>query len=141
MSASETRKAVEAEKMKESQLVPLYESILNDPDASERDDLRRDIEARVLLHWRTLLAALPSSFDLPSLNLSAIAKRKDQLLLEERDKKAAREAAEDLARGMVLIGVQHESAWNIVLEWSDRYAEWEKMDWIELDAYTKLFPE
>lgn len=141
MSANETKKAVESEKMKGSRLVGLYQSILNDPDASGQEALRRDIENRLLIHLRTLLAALPSSLDPTSLDLTAVPKRKDVLLAEEEDKKQARDEAEELARGMVLIRVAQESAWSVVLEWGDMYAEWTSINWIELNDFASLFPE
>lgn len=141
MSASETRKAVESEKMKQSRLVQLYQSILNDPDASGQEELRRDIENRLLVHLRTLLAALPSSFDPTDLNLAAVPKPKDVLAVEEEEKRRARDEVEELARGMVLIRVQQESAWDVVIEWGDRFGEWESMDWIELNDFASLFTE
>ncbi len=96
---------------------------------------------RLLIHLRTLLAALPSSLDPTSLDLTAVPKRKDVLLAEEEDKKQARDEAEELARGMVLIRVAQESAWSVVLEWGDMYAEWTSINWIELNDFASLFPE
>ncbi|BGP70551.1 Superkiller protein 3 [Rhodotorula toruloides] len=71
------------------------------------------------------LRALPSSFDPPSLDLSAKAKPKTEKQIEaERDAKDDyRAQVEDLAHGMVLIGVPDGSAWEVEFEWSDSFAD------------------
>lgn len=141
LSARDTQKAVEAERMITSRLPSLYTAVLNDPDASEKEELRREMETRLLVHWRTLLAALPSSFDPTSLDLTAVPKRKEVLAAEMLEKERVRKETEALAKGMVLIKVRQESAWNVVLEWGDRYGEWEEIDWLQLNEYLNLFPE
>ncbi|GAA6047631.1 hypothetical protein NBRC10513_004089 [Rhodotorula toruloides] len=81
--------------------------------------------ARLLAHLRMTLRALPSSFDPPSLDLSAKAKPKTEKQIEaERDAKDDyRAQVEDLAHGMVLIGVPDGSAWEVEFEWSDSFAD------------------
>lgn len=141
MSAIETRKAVQAELMENSQLVMLYKTILDDPDASEKEELRRDIEHRLLLHLRSYLESLPSSFDPPTLDLKAIPKRREILAIEELEKGRVRGEVEELSRGLVIIRSVEESAWLVYLEWSDEFASSENMNWIDLEAYYKLFPQ
>ena len=141
LSAVETRKLVEGEYLARSQLVGLYQAVLDDPDASEKEELRREVEHKLLVHLRTLLAALPSSLDPPTLNLAAVSKRKEVLQSEESEKARVRTEVENLAKGLVVIRSREEGAWHVVLEWTDRYAEWERIDWRELATFVELFPE
>lgn len=141
LSAAETRRAVEGEFMKGSRLPGLYRAVLEDPDASDREELRRDVERKLLVHLRTLLRALPSTFDETSLDLKKIEKRKEVKEEDERLKGSVRWEVEQLAKGMVLIGVEEESAWLVAMEWTDRYGRWEDVDWRELERYWTLFPE
>lgn len=127
--------------MRGSRLPSLYRAVMDDPDASGDEELRRQVERKLLMHLRTLLRALPSSFDETSLDLRKGEKKKEVKEEEDRLKAAVRSDVEELAKGMVLIGVADESAWCVVLEWKDRYGEWEKVDWRELERYSALLPE
>ena len=141
LSAVETRKLIEGEYLARSQLVALYQAVMDDPDASEQEELRRAVEHKLLVHLRTLLAALPSSFDPPTLNLAAVFKRKEVLQAEELEKNRVRAEVENLAKGLVVIRSPEEGAWHVIIEWTDRYAEWERIDWRELETYTEIFPK
>lgn len=127
--------------MRSSRLPSLYRSVLDEPDASGDEELRRGIEKKLLIHLRTLLRALPSSFDETSLDLRKGEKKKEVKDEEDRLKAQVRGDVEELARGMVIVGVPEGSAWGVALEWQDRYGEWEKVDWRELERYSALFPE
>ena len=48
---------------------------------------------------------------------------------------------EELARGMVVVRAREEKAWQVEMEWSDRYATQEDIDWRQLEHYETLFPE
>lgn len=141
LSASETRRAVEGEFMRSSRLPNLYRAVLDEPDASADEELRRGVERKLLLHLRTLLNALPSSYDETSLDLRKGEKKQEVREEEDRLKALVRGDVEELARGMVLIGVPDESAWIVGIEWKDRYGDWSKVDWRELERYSTLFPE
>lgn len=143
LSASETRRAVSSELMKESRLPMLYRAILEDPDASSQEELRREIEKHLLTHMRTFLSSLSSSFDETSLDLKALPKTATILTEEEAWKARSRGEVEELAGGMVLIGVGEESAWEVKMEWGDGYCgeKTEEWDWNELGKYKELFPE
>ncbi|SGY22813.1 BQ5605_C019g08861 [Microbotryum silenes-dioicae] len=151
LSASETRKLVEREYMLSSKLPDLYKVILEDPDASEREELRRQVEGKLLRHWQTLLFALPSSFDEASLDLSIsklgetgkgkvsdVAGRKEE---DDRVKNSVRWEIEQLTKGMVLIEVEDELAWKVQLDWGDRFGNWEEIDWRLLNKFKDKFPD
>ena len=142
MSAAETRRRVEAEFMPASGLPPLYRAILDDPDAGSDEELRRATEKKLLVHLGTLLKSLPSSFDArTSVDLKAVEKRKDVKDREEIDKARVRDEVEELARGMVVVGVAEEDAWRAVMDWRDRYGRWDAVDWRELERYCDTFPQ
>lgn len=141
MSALETRRAVEGELLPTSRAVALYEAILADPDAAENVELRREMEHRLLVHLRTHLAALPSSMDPPSLNLNAVPKSAERREAEEREKARLRSQVEQLSRGLVIIRAEEEGAWNVVLDWSDVYTDFDALDWREIESYWTLFPQ
>lgn len=142
LSALQTRRAVQLEHLPHSQLIRLYEQVLQDPDASDDESLRRDVERRLLLHLRTLLAAQPCSFNPPTLDLvSVIPQSPEVLILAEQAKAVTRAQVEELAQGMVLLRVADKSAWTVVLEWGDRYACWSDVDWLQLEQFAQLFPE
>ncbi|KAL8292821.1 hypothetical protein RQP46_000515 [Phenoliferia psychrophenolica] len=142
LSAAETRRRVEAELMPSSGLPALYRAILDDPDAGSDEELRRSTERKLLVHLGTLLKALPSSFDArTSVDLKAVEKRKDVKEQEEREKARVRSEVEELARGMVVVGVAEEEAWRIVMDWRDGYGKWDDVDWRELERYCETFPQ
>lgn len=143
LSALETRRAVCREAMKGSRLPMLYRTILEDPDASSKEELRREVERKLLFHLRNFLSSLSSAFDETSLDLKVLPKTDSVKAEEESWKTGTRGEIEELAGGMVLIGVAEESAWEVKMEWGDRYGgevmkEW---DWSELGKYATLFPE
>lgn len=140
LSAAATRLQVEGQVMRTSMLPQLYRQVLDDPDASGQDDLRRDMEKRLLVHLRTLLRALPSSFDAKDVDLKRVEKRVEVKREEEIEKGRVRKEVEELASGMVLIGIPEEVAWMVELEWSDRPGVWDDIDWRELSRYAALFP-
>ncbi|BGO99697.1 Superkiller protein 3 [Rhodotorula toruloides] len=125
LTAEETTRQVQAEMLPQSQLPALWRQVLDDPDAGNDEPLRRDVERRLLAHLRMTLRALPSSFDLPSLDLSAKAtpKTEKQIEAERNAKDGYRAQVEDLAHGMVVIGVPDGSAWEVEVEWSDSFAD------------------
>lgn len=137
----EIRKQVESEWMRESRIPNLLKAILDDPDAGNQEELRRETERKLSNHRRTYLKSLPSRWDPTDLNLKKVEKRSEVKEEDEERKGKVRKEVEELAGGMVLIGVVEESAWQVVLEWSDDYADWDKMSWRELDRYCELFPE
>lgn len=141
LSAAETRRAVQREQMVSSRLPALYRAVLNDPDAGSREELRRETERKLLEHLRTLLASLPSEYDLLTVDLKKVAKRKEDVEREREAKARVRDEVEDLAKGMVIVGVQDEAAWRVVIEWSDRNGELDRLDWSVLGRYVELFPE
>lgn len=142
LSAADTRRAVEGEFLRDSRLPDLYRAVLEEPDASEQEELRRETERKLLNHLRTLLRALPSSFDAAtSIAMNKVEKRKEVKDEEERLKGATRSKVEELASGMVLIGIAEERAWEVVLDWQDRYGAWDSVNWRELERYWDLFPE
>ena len=75
------------------------------------------------------------------MDLKKVEKRKEVKDEEEREKTRIRNEVEELAGGMVLLGIPEEMAWSAVLEWSDRGGTWERMDWRELGRYWEIFPE
>lgn len=133
----------------QSQLPALWRQVLDDPDAGSDEPLRRDVERRLLAHLRMTLRALPSSFDPPSLDLSAKAKPKtdEQIEAEQAVKDAYRAQVEDLAHGMVVIGVPDGSAWEVEVEWSDTFADGRRLEELTKASKDKLrrladiFPE
>ncbi|KAK4048297.1 Superkiller protein 3 [Microbotryomycetes sp. JL201] len=142
LSATETRRQVESEQMRSSQLPLIYKTILEEPDASHDDELRRRFEKKLLVHFRTLLRASPSSFDEQKIDLSGTSTRAgDDSKKREQDtfKDSVRGRVEELAKGMVLIGVPEQSAWQVVIEWQDSFAE--SVDWRLLDRYAEVFPD
>lgn len=137
----EIRKQVESEWMRESRIPSLLRAILDDPDAGSQEELRRETERKLLNHRRTYLRSLPSSWDPTDLNLKKVEKRLEVKEEDEERKGKVRKEVEELASGMVLIGIVEESAWQLVLEWSDDYADWDTMNWRELERYSEFFPE
>lgn len=141
LSAAETRRRVDSDLLPSSALPGLYRAVLEDPDAGNDEELRRGTERKLLEHLGTLLGALPSGFDGTNLDLKAVEKRKEVKEEEERVKGEVRREVEELAEGMVLIGVPEERAWRVALDWRDRYGRWEEVDWREVGRYCELFPE
>lgn len=127
-------------------LPQLYLAVLEDPDASEREDLRRGTEAALLGYWRTLLRALPSRFDPPEIDLSPqaqgkVGKREEVQVEEQGRKDAVRREVEQLARGMVIVGVPEDAAWEVVLEWLDGRGAGDVGEGLEFERYRERFPE
>ncbi|BGP16261.1 hypothetical protein JCM10213_007705 [Rhodosporidiobolus nylandii] len=148
LTAEETRRQVQAEQLPSSQLPGLWKALLDDPDAGNDEALRRDVERQLLSQLSTTLRALPSPFDAPVVDLSSKAKKEKSEAEREKEAQAKgyyREEAEGLARGMVLINVPEELAWEIVVEWGDKFGEpvamWKKERWDELRRLAELFPE
>ncbi|BGO91433.1 Superkiller protein 3 [Rhodotorula toruloides] len=107
---------------------------------SNDEPLRRDIERRLLAHLQMTLRALPSSFDPPSLDLPAKAKLKTEKQIKaERDAMDGyRAQVEDLAHGMVVIGVPDGSAWGVEVEWSDSFADGRGLEGLTKGSRDKL---
>ncbi|KAL7337042.1 hypothetical protein BJY59DRAFT_705069, partial [Rhodotorula toruloides] len=114
--------------------------IPDNPDAGNDEPLRRDIERRLLAHLQMTLRALPSSFDPPSLDLPAKAKLKTEKQIKaERDAMDGyRAQVEDLAHGMVVIGVPDGSAWGVEVEWSDSFADGRGLEGLTKGSRDKL---
>ncbi|SPO40180.1 related to SKI3 - protein involved in exosome mediated 3` to 5` mRNA degradation [Pseudozyma flocculosa] len=109
----------------DSKLPSLYEQVLSHPNAP--DDLRRETESKLLRRHLQLLRAYPSSAatrlagpsGTAAVNAEKVAEQQ-QRDLELREKKhALRDAVVRMAEGIVIIGLDDELAWEIVLEWSD----------------------
>jgi hypothetical protein len=150
LTAEATVKQVQAELLPRSQLPSLWRQVLDDPDAGNDEGLRRDTERRLLAHLRTTLAALPSSFDPPVVDLSGgksgSKKPEQDLAAEQALKDHYREETERLARDMCVIGVPEAMAWEVEVEWSDVYADtepekWPASCWNALEAFSGHFPE
>ncbi|GAA5931798.1 hypothetical protein JCM3775_000045 [Rhodotorula graminis] len=149
LTAEETTRQVQAEYLPQSQLPGLWRQVLDDPDAGNDEPLRRDVERRLLAHLRTTLRALPSPFDAPVVDLSAKAKPKsaDDAEREQSAKDYYRREVEGLARGMVVIAVPEPTAWEAAVEWSDLFADGERVEdwprerWDLLRRQAELFPE
>ncbi|KAK4051115.1 Superkiller protein 3 [Microbotryomycetes sp. JL221] len=149
LSAIETRHQVEFEFMKQSQLPLLYKTVLQDSDASHDDELRRKIEKKLLIHFKTLLKSCPSSWDETKIDLTTGSINsnsktiRDQQKIQEQDefKNSVRNHVEQLARDMVLIGVVEPMAWQVVIEWQDEFANWDNIDWSLLSKHVEAFPE
>ena len=150
LTAEATVKQVQAELLPQSQLPSLWRQVLDDPDAGNDEGLRRDTERRLLAHLRTTLAALPSSFDPPVVDLSGgksgSKKSEQDLAAEQARKDHYREETERLARDMCVIGVPEPMAWEVEIEWSDVYADtesnkWPASCWNALEAFSGHFPE
>lgn len=106
-----------------SQLPKLYEQILSHPNAE--DELRIDVEAKLLRHRLGLLTSYPPkqlTRGAAPVGTAAV----DQQRQEERDqaeqeqdesKRSLRNEILRLASGMVIIGLPDELAWGIDLEW------------------------
>ncbi|BGP08127.1 Superkiller protein 3 [Rhodotorula toruloides] len=107
---------------------------------SNDEPLRRDIERRLLAHLQMTLRALPSSFDPPSLDLPAKAKLKTEKQIKaERDAMDGyRAQVEDLAHGMVVIGVPDGSAWGVEVEWSNSFADGRGLEGLTKGSRDKL---
>ncbi|GAA5864531.1 hypothetical protein JCM8547_005571 [Rhodosporidiobolus lusitaniae] len=148
LTAEETRHQVQAEQLPTSQLPSLWQAVLNDPDAANDEGLRRGIEQQLLSQLTTTLRSLPSPFDAPTIDMSTKAKKEKTQEQQEKEVAAKayyRDQVEELARGMVLINVFEELAWEVVLEWGDKFGEpvqsWRKERWDELRRFAELFPE
>ncbi|GAA5985800.1 hypothetical protein JCM11641_006210 [Rhodosporidiobolus odoratus] len=148
MTAEETRRQVQAEQMPTSQLPGLWRAVLEDPDAANDEALRRDLERQLLVHLSTTLRSLPSPFDALTVHLSVKAKKEtteQEVEKEVEAKRYCREQVEGLAKGMVLINVLEPLAWEIALEWGDKFGGetegWSKERWDELRRLAELFPE
>ncbi|GJN90635.1 hypothetical protein Rhopal_003647-T1 [Rhodotorula paludigena] len=149
LTAEETTRQVQAEYLPQSQLPGLWRQVLDDPDAGNDEPLRRDVERRLLAHLRTTLQALPSPFDAPTVDLSAKVKVKSEQELEKERaaKDYYRREVEGLARGMAVIGVPEPAAWEVEIEWTDAFAdsdrveEWPKERWDLLRRQADLFPD
>ncbi|GAA5869710.1 hypothetical protein JCM3774_003827 [Rhodotorula dairenensis] len=150
LTAEATVKQVQAELLPRSQLPALWRQVLEDPDAGSDEGLRRDTERRFLAHLRTTLAALPSSYDPPIVDLSggkAGSKKSDKdVAAEQAAKDQYRHETECLARDMCVIGVPEAMAWEVEVEWSDVYADtepdrWPAECWHALDVFASHFPE
>ncbi|KAM0791144.1 hypothetical protein ACM66B_005630 [Microbotryomycetes sp. NB124-2] len=153
LSAIETRRQVESEQLRSSQLPIVYKTILEEPDASHDDELRRKFENKLLEHFRTLLRASPSSWDEKKVDLSlgsksnAVVGDEDAKKRQQRDgfKDDVRKHVEELANGMVLIGVAELRAWQVVIEWQDSFdvvaTSWKDVDWRLLYRFVEMFPD
>ncbi|GAA5887775.1 hypothetical protein JCM5296_001762 [Sporobolomyces johnsonii] len=147
LTAEETRRQVQAEQLPSSRLPGLWRAVLDDPDAANDEALRREIERKLLDQLRTTLQALPSAFDPPKVDLTAKAKQKTtkELEAEAQAKGYYRQQVEELAKGVVVIGVPEPAAWEVAIEWSDCFAEplgrWSKGSWDQLRRFGDLFSE
>ncbi|GAA5901083.1 hypothetical protein JCM6882_006112 [Rhodosporidiobolus microsporus] len=149
LTAEETRRQVQAEQLPSSRLPELWRAVLDDPDAANDEGLRRETERQLLHHLATTLRSLPSPFDAPTIDLSTKAKKEKSPAEAEKEVAAKayyRDQVEELAKGMVLINVLEPLAWEVVLEWGDKFgdgevAEWRKERWDELRRLGELFPE
>ncbi|BGP55553.1 Superkiller protein 3 [Rhodotorula sphaerocarpa] len=148
MTAEATTKQVQAELLPFSRLPGLWRQILDDADAGSDEGLRRDTERRLLVHLRTTLAALPSSFDPPSVDLSGGKQKKSEAdaSADQEKKDRYRVEVEALARDMCVIGVSEGMAWEVEVEWSDVYADadpadWPADHWNALEVFASHFPE
>lgn len=148
MTAEATTKQVQAELLPFSRLPGLWRQILDDADAGSDEGLRRDTERRLLVHLRTTLAALPSSFDPPSVDLSGGRQKKSEAdaSADQEKKDRYRVEVEALARDMCVIGVSEGMAWEVEVEWSDVYADadpadWPADHWNALEVFASHFPE
>ncbi|GAA6060942.1 hypothetical protein JCM10212_003850 [Sporobolomyces blumeae] len=146
LTAEATRRQVEAEQLPSSRLPALWRSVLDDPDAANDEPLRRDIEKKLLEQLRTVLRALPSSFDAPVVDLTTKPKVKSpqEVEREDRAKGAYRAEVEQLARGISLIGIANDAAWQVAVEWSDGFADpletWPREAWGQLARLGEVFP-
>lgn len=123
LGAEETRRLVERDFMRSSQLPNLYEDVLADADAGSREDLRRETEHKLLRYLVRLTEILnPDETDY---------------------KNGVRARVEDLARGMRIVKVADQLAWDITLEWRDDLMRDVSEDALtrELADYAELFPE
>jgi len=147
LTADETRRQVQAEQLPTSRLPDLWRTILEDADAADDEQLRRDIEKKLLGQLRATLKSLPSSFDPPTVDLSTKAKIKTPQEIESQEQAKAyyRQQVEQLATGITVIGVAEEMAWEVVIEWSDGFAGdlkgWPQEAWGRLRQYSQIFPE
>lgn len=106
-----------------SQLPSLYDQILSHPKA--QDELRIDVEAKLLRHRLGLLTSYPTK----QLGRGSAPTGTAAVDRQEEDKKEQAELAQDeakrglrdeilkLASGMVIIGLPDQLAWEIDLEW------------------------
>lgn len=130
-SASKSREAlrneVGVEVWSASQLPALYELVLAHPSAN--DELRRESESKLLAHRYKLLIALPnvkSALAGPADTAAADPKKAKLEQAAIARKNEARQAVVELAKGMVVIGVEEELAWEVNLEWENQgsFGEW-----------------
>ena len=77
----------------------LYQEVINHPNTS--DELRRDVESRLLSFKQKLLSALPDTLDFS-----------DQ-------KHALNREVQDMINGIVLLGIPNELSWALFIEGKD----------------------
>ncbi|KDQ10122.1 hypothetical protein BOTBODRAFT_164222 [Botryobasidium botryosum FD-172 SS1] len=114
----EVRAEVGREVWSVSTLPSLYNEILNHPDTP--DDLRRTVESKLLRHNQQYLFAVQNKGENKAI--------KDRL----------RREVEEMARGVVLLDIADELAWNIVIEYMDTDSI-EGYDFGVLRRYIKMF--
>lgn len=111
-----------------SRLPSLWREVINHPSASDAE--RHDAEGSMLEHAKTLLEALPSPFPAQIADFSTAGAAgatttadpsRDEKTREAwaREKDALRRDVEEMARGLVVVGVPNEVAWTIVLDWGE----------------------
>ncbi|KAN0063561.1 Superkiller protein 3 [Thecaphora frezii] len=118
------RNEVVVEVYAESKLPSFYDQVLSHPNAL--DELRRETESKLLRRQLQLLNAYPSSAPRPAAPTGTAAvnpeKAAEQQARDEElrtKKQELRDRVIKMAEGMVIIGFEDETAWEIVLEWRD----------------------
>ena len=111
---------VVAQVLTRSPLADLYEFVLQHPYAS--DELRRETEAKQLRFYHRITLAMPAQ-----------GPHADEILQGQLRSKTL-----ELAKGMVVLGIQDELAWRIFLESTD--ARLDSLPFDTLCRYVQLFP-
>ncbi len=141
----EVRRGVGRDVLSQSKLVGYYEEIQAHP-ASE-DEVRRNAEGKGFRYWYRLMHCLSRSPGVVDENGKGMKDRPQYphdifLPVPARPlptKQEARIKVEEMANGMVLLGIEDEGAWNVALEWKDAGG----LDAYELSFlhnYLNLFP-
>lgn len=112
---------VVAQVLTRSPLADLYDFVLQHPYAN--DDLRRETEAKQLRFYHRITLAMP-----------AHGPHADEILQGQLRSKTL-----DLAKGMVVLGIQDELAWRVYLEGTDALLSTLPFD--TLCRYVQLFPQ
>ncbi|KAH8928325.1 hypothetical protein BT69DRAFT_1329743 [Atractiella rhizophila] len=119
LSKVEERRNVLREVKGKSKVVDLYRELLDHPLAS--DEERKEVEAKLLKWKMEMLDATPEK--------------------EERERENLREEISKMAREMVLLKREEQSAWKVVFDWEDWETIYDTPDRLQLWDYITLFPE